>query len=108
MQPWFKRHCLTLLLSKDNGQYMQLSTVISYNTEWWISKKGYPSIEKFSFENSFFKTIITRIIKEEISPRAEVIYKIAMALEITPNDLMLVPAKKPSNWGKPIFKNLKR
>ena len=82
---------------------MELIDIISKNVEWWIHKRGYPTLERFSLENGFAKPTISRLIKKVHMPKADLIVKIAKALEVTPDTLVLEPKTKPKGWGTKIF-----
>lgn len=53
-----------------------------------IKDAGYPSIEKFAFENGLVKTTVSRAIKGTRNPRIVTLVEIANALEIPISELL--------------------
>lgn len=61
---------------------------IRANIQRRIKDAGYPSIEKFAFENGLIKTTVSRAINGSRNPRIVTLVEISNALEIPIHDLL--------------------
>jgi transcriptional regulator with XRE-family HTH domain len=70
--------------------------------------EGYPSFEKFAYENAIDKTTLSRILNGKREPKISTLHKIVKSLNLTLNDLYLngnnVREKTPVYSPKPVKK----
>ena len=65
-----------------------------------IKEAGFPSIEKFAFENGLMKTTISRVIKGSRNPRLVTLVEIANALGIPLSELLELDKIESANSRK--------
>jgi len=63
-------------------------THIRSNIQKKIKEAGYPSVERFAYENGLIKTTISRAINGSRNPRLVTLVEIANALEIPLHELL--------------------
>jgi transcriptional regulator with XRE-family HTH domain len=54
-----------------------------------ILQRGYPSVERFAYENGLDKSSLSKILKGKRRPRFDTMIRIAEALDVTLNDFYL-------------------
>ncbi len=57
-----------------------------------ILKSGYETVELFAHENSIPKSTLSEILSGKNDPRLTTLYKICVALETTPSELLKDPS----------------
>lgn len=62
-------------------------TTLAENLQRLIAARGYPSVEKFSYELGFSKGGLGKILQGKRIPRFDTVVRLAKALEVTLNDL---------------------
>lgn len=60
-----------------------------------IRKRGYPSVERFAYENAIDKSALSKILRGTRLPQVNTLVFIAEALEVTLQDLYPMPKAKP-------------
>lgn len=66
--------------------------IVSQNLRDLIKEKGYRSVELFAHENGFDKGWLHRVLRAEIDPSLGRAINLALALEVSLNDIF--PGKK--------------
>jgi transcriptional regulator with XRE-family HTH domain len=73
----------------------EIGQKLGENLRKCIQKRGYQSVELFAYENSIDKSALSKILRGERLPKADTLVRIALALEITLNELYPLPKARP-------------
>jgi len=68
---------------------IDIVTTIRETLRQKITESGYPSFERFAYENAIDKTTLSRILNGKREPKISTLFKIASSLNLTLNDLYL-------------------
>jgi len=68
---------------------IDIVTIIRENLRRRITESGYPTFERFAYENAIDKTTLSRILNGKREPKISTLFKIVDSLNLTLNDLYL-------------------
>ncbi len=68
---------------------MDAVRIVAERIAGFIAQRGYPSVERFAYENGLDKSSLSKILKSRRRPRFDTLIRIAEALDVTLNDLYL-------------------
>ena len=68
---------------------MDFIQVVADRISRLIRQRGYPSVERFAYENGLDKSSLSKILKGKRMPRFDTMIRIAEALDATLNDFYL-------------------